>query len=41
MKIVHIITGDLNGIAYNPDRNSFFITGKWWPKLFEVRFVEE
>ena len=31
----------LNGIAYNPDRNTFFITGKWWPKLFEVRFVEE
>ena len=30
----------LNGIAYNPDRNSFYITGKWWPKLFEVRFVE-
>jgi glutamine cyclotransferase len=30
----------LNGIAYNPDRNTFFITGKWWPKLFEVRFVE-
>jgi glutamine cyclotransferase len=31
----------LNGIAYNPDRNTFFITGKWWPKMFEVRFIEE
>jgi glutamine cyclotransferase len=31
----------LNGIAYNPDRNTFFITGKWWPKMFEVRFTEE
>ena len=31
----------LNGIAFNTDRNTFFITGKWWPKMFEVRFVEE
>jgi glutaminyl-peptide cyclotransferase len=30
----------LNGIAYNPGPNTFFITGKLWPKLFEVRFVE-
>jgi len=30
----------LNGIAYNPDRDSFYITGKWWPKLFEVRFTK-
>ena len=29
----------LNGIAYNPDNDSFYITGKNWPKLFEVRFV--
>ena len=30
----------LNGIAYNPTSETFFITGKWWPKMFEVRFVE-
>jgi len=30
----------LNGIAYNPDADTFYITGKWWPKMFEVRFVE-
>ena len=30
----------LNGIAYKPDTDTFFITGKWWPKMFEVRFVE-
>lgn len=30
----------LNGIAYNSETNTFFITGKWWPKMFEVRFVE-
>jgi len=31
--------GVLNGIAYDPARNEFWITGKQWPKLFEVRFV--
>lgn len=30
----------LNGIAYNPDDDTFFITGKEWPKMFKVRFVE-
>lgn len=30
----------LNGIAYDPDADSFYITGKDWPKMFEVRFVE-
>lgn len=29
----------LNGIAYDPEAQRFFITGKLWPKLFEVRFV--
>lgn len=29
----------LNGIAYNPVAETFYITGKWWPKMFEVRFV--
>ena len=28
----------LNGIAYNPYRNSFYITGKNWPAIFEVKF---
>jgi len=30
----------LNGIAFDLDRDRFLITGKLWPKLFEVRFVE-
>ena len=30
----------LNGIAYNPETDTFFITGKRWPQVFEVRFVE-
>lgn len=27
----------LNGIAYHPKRKTFFVTGKNWSKLFEVR----
>lgn len=29
----------LNGIAWDPQRKIFLITGKLWPKLFEVAFV--
>lgn len=29
----------LNGIAHNPETKTFYITGKWWPAMFEVRFV--
>jgi glutaminyl-peptide cyclotransferase len=32
-------TDVLNGIAYDPARQSFYLTGKLWPRLFEVRFV--
>ncbi len=32
-------TDVLNGIAYDPARRVFYITGKWWPKLFEVEFA--
>lgn len=28
----------LNGIAYHPEKKSFFITGKYWPAMFEIRF---
>ena len=28
----------LNGIAYDPAGRRFFLTGKYWPKLFEVAF---
>lgn len=31
----------LNGIAYHPDRHTFLLTGKRWPKLFEVQFIPE
>lgn len=29
----------LNGIAHDPEEGTFLVTGKWWPKLFEVRFA--
>lgn len=29
----------LNGIAYDPDSDTFLVTGKFWPKVFRVRFV--
>ena len=28
----------LNGIAFDPDAETFYITGKLWPKMFEVTF---
>jgi glutaminyl-peptide cyclotransferase len=31
--------GVLNGIAYDAQNDVFYITGKLWPHLFEVRFV--
>lgn len=29
----------LNGIAWDPATNTFYLTGKRWPTLFQVRFV--
>ena len=31
----------LNGIAYNPETKTLFITGKRWDKLFEVEIIKE
>lgn len=30
----------LNGIAYLPDTDTFLLTGKHWPNMYEVQFVE-
>jgi glutamine cyclotransferase len=30
----------LNGIAYDPKSKRLFVTGKLWPKLFEIRLVK-
>lgn len=29
----------LNGIAYDPDGKRLFVTGKLWPRLFEIRLL--
>lgn len=29
----------LNGIAYDAEGDRLFVTGKWWPKLFEIELV--
>lgn len=31
----------LNGIAYHPKRKTFFVTGKKWDKMFEVRIEKK
>jgi len=29
----------LNGIAYNPENDTLLVTGKFWPKMFEIKVV--
>ncbi len=31
----------LNGIAYNPETKTLFVTGKRWDKLFEIEIIEQ
>ena len=33
-------TDVLNGIAYNPEDGKIYLTGKYWPKMFEIELVE-
>ena len=34
-------TDVLNGIAHNPADGSFYLTGKYWPRLYQVKFKAE
>jgi glutamine cyclotransferase len=34
-------TDVLNGIAVNPEDGKIYLTGKNWPRLYEVRLVEK
>ncbi|MBT8298016.1 MAG: glutaminyl-peptide cyclotransferase [Maribacter sp.] len=31
----------LNGVAYHPERKTFFVTGKNWDKMFEVKIIQK
>lgn len=31
----------LNGVAYHPERRTFFVTGKNWDKMFEVKIIKK
>ncbi len=31
----------LNGIAYDRQNDRLFVTGKWWPKLFQIQLVPQ
>ena len=31
----------INGIAYNKDRKTFFVTGKKWDKIFEIEIFKQ
>ena len=34
-------TDVLNGIAYDAEHDRLFVTGKWWPKVFEITLVKK
>jgi len=34
-------TDVLNGIAYDAEHDRLFVTGKWWPKLFQIGLVKK
>jgi glutamine cyclotransferase len=37
----HELLDVLNGVAYHPDRKTFFVTGKNWDKMFEVNIIKK
>lgn len=39
-KISHPAAEVLNGIAYNKKTGTFFVTGKYWDKMFEIKLTE-
>ena len=36
----HAVADVLNGIAYDEAHDRLFVTGKLWPKLFEIKIVK-
>lgn len=35
-----LVNGVLNGIAYDEETGRLFVTGKWWPAVFEIELLE-
>ncbi|MBN1254469.1 MAG: glutaminyl-peptide cyclotransferase [Deltaproteobacteria bacterium] len=33
--------GELNGIAYDADNDRLFVTGKFWPVIYEIKLLEK
>jgi glutamine cyclotransferase len=31
----------MNGIAFDKDKNKIYITGKFWPKIFEIEIIKK
>jgi glutamine cyclotransferase len=31
----------LNGIAYDAEGDRLFVTGKYWPKLFQIQLIKK
>lgn len=41
-KNLHTFSTDvLNGIAYDPENEKIYLTGKNWPRLYEVKLIEK
>ena len=41
-KNLHTSSTDvLNGIAYDPENEKIYLTGKNWPRLYEVKLIEK
>ena len=34
-------TDVLNGIAYNPETGKIYLTGKMWPRMYEIKVKEK
>ncbi len=39
MKNMHPYTMEMNGIAYDAAKDKIYVTGKAWPKMYEVKFA--
>ena len=40
IKTTYPYAAELNGIAYNPATKNMYVTGKYWPELYEIKFSQ-